>query len=143
MKLEGIYDEAIFIAPKVYGAKSSSNQSKIIEFTKCKGAKNIIPYSILKNVLNGQNKVQIEQEKWYRSMQNGQINIVNEIYTIMKTENKRTLIYEDGTTHPISTKSLFFHYLPQGCDTLPPAPQSRERGPKGLCVGRGRQAICC
>ena len=106
MKLEGVYDEAIFIAPKVYGAKSI-NENQIFEYTKCKGAKNIISYYKLKSLLDGKNShLQIEQEKWYRNMSHGSIQIKNEIYTIMKTENKRMLVYKesDKNSSPISTK---------------------------------------
>ena len=92
MKLEGIYDEAIFIAPKVYGVKSEN-----INYTKVKGLKNKITYNDLSTLLLKNQTLEIPQEKWYRSISNSRITIINELYTLMKTETKRKIVYSaDG-----------------------------------------------
>lgn len=56
--------------------------------------KNVISFSDLKTLLNKDSKLRIYQEKWYKNISEGNIQIKNEIYTLMITDNKRHLIFD-------------------------------------------------
>lgn len=90
MKLEHIFNEAIFLAPKVYGGITDN-----YEYVKIKGLKNPITYENLKPLLYKDKSVEINQEKWYRNISLGNINIKQEIYTLMVNNFKRKLIYNE------------------------------------------------
>lgn len=100
MKLEHIFNEAIFLAPKVYGGITDT-----YEYVKAKGAKNIISFSDLKTLLIKDNKLVISQEKWYKNLSEGNIQIKKELYTLMITDNKRQLIF-DNNNQFIDSKPL-------------------------------------
>ena len=59
MKLEYIFDEATFLAPKVYGGITETG-----ELTKVKGFKNEVSYSDLKSLLIKDSKLELNQDKW-------------------------------------------------------------------------------
>ena len=88
MKLEHIFDEAVFLSPKVYGGKT-----KTYELVKVKGLKNPISFEELKPLLKKDSYLEIQQDKWYKNISNGHINIKNEIYSLSITTNKRILVY--------------------------------------------------
>ena len=88
-KLEGVFDEAIFLAPKVRGSINSEGEE-----TRVKGLKSPISFSQLKSLLYKDKSLEIPQEKFYGSISEGSISIKNEIYTVMVTENKRELIFD-------------------------------------------------
>ena len=101
-KLEVIFDEAVFLAPKVYGGIVSDTNNKI-EITKVKGYKNILNYNQLKSSLKKDSKLELNQEKWFKSISsarlvktNQEITIKDQIYTLTSTDNKRELIYSDN-----------------------------------------------
>jgi hypothetical protein len=58
-KLEQIFTEATFVAPKVYGGIIDDNS----QITKVKGFKDSIKYNILKSLLNKNEKLILNQEK--------------------------------------------------------------------------------
>lgn len=89
-KLEHKFDEGIFISPKVYGGYNP-------EYThiKVKGLKNPMTYDQLKVLLQKDSILNITQEKWYKNISEGHIKIMNEVYTLMATENKRKLVYNN------------------------------------------------
>lgn len=100
MKLENKLTEGVFIAPKVYAGIISDS---LTEFTKVKGFKNNIDYNDLKSLLDiNNNSLELNQDKWFRSFEQGSITIKNQIYTLRATENKRKLVYGEnkiiGTT---------------------------------------------
>nr|YP_009663729.1 hypothetical protein [Dactylella tenuis]QCW06866.1 hypothetical protein [Dactylella tenuis] len=104
MKYEFMFKEFVAIAPKVYGGILENNQ----ELVKVKGLKSPISYLELKNLLNENQKYSKYQEKWYRHLGLGYINIVDEIYTLMVTDNKREIVYKNNfflDTKPL----LLFH----------------------------------
>jgi hypothetical protein len=105
MKLEHVFDEAIYLAPKVYGGITEK-----YEYVKVKGLKNPIPYLELKSLLKKNAILEIPQEKWHRYFDQGQITIKNEMYTLMATDNKRELIYDENNKI-VDTRPL---YLDQG-----------------------------
>jgi len=87
MKYEGTLKEAVFIAPKVYGGISENLEMTV----KVKGLKNPITYWKLKLLLY-MDKLEISQDKWVREWNKGSISILNQIYTLSATENKRHII---------------------------------------------------
>ena len=81
-KLEHIFDEAVFLSPKVYGGKTSE-----YEYVKVKGLKTSVPFSELKNLLKKGEAIQKPNQKWYRSLSLGHIIIKDEIYTLTVFED--------------------------------------------------------
>jgi len=88
MKLEHIFTNALFLSPKFYGG-----QTENYEYVRIKGLKNPIKFDEIKKLLIKNTKIEIEQEKWYSDISNGYFHIKNELYTIMITENKRLLLF--------------------------------------------------
>jgi DNA polymerase type B, organellar and viral len=70
MKLEHIFKEAVFLAPKVYGGITSE-----YELVKVKGLKNPVSYNELKTLLVKDTSLKVNQDKWYRDMSQGLIKI--------------------------------------------------------------------
>jgi hypothetical protein len=87
MKFEGEFKEAVFIAPKLYGGITLQNDMII----KIKGVKNPIPYEVLLTLLSKKN-IKILQSKWHKNYSEATIEIIEQIYTLSATENKRELI---------------------------------------------------
>jgi DNA polymerase type B, organellar and viral len=71
LKPEYELDDAVFLAPKVYGGITSDGKSMV----KAKGVKNIIPFDELKTLLNKGVKLQIPSEKRYRNLGAGNIQV--------------------------------------------------------------------
>ncbi len=104
MKLEHTLTRFIGLAPKVYGGIDING----IQFTKVKGLKNKITFEQLTNLLkleytNNSNKP-FTQEKWYKSLIDGTIEIKQIPYILTPTQNKRVLIYKDDIL--IDTKAI-------------------------------------
>ena len=91
MKLEHIFDDVIFLTPKVYGGITST-----YEYVKVKGLKNPVSFNQLKPLLVKDANLKINQEKWYRNVSDGNIKIIPEIYTLMINNQKRVLLYENN-----------------------------------------------
>jgi hypothetical protein len=91
MKLENICNKAIFLSAKVYYLETEND--KVIY--KVKGLKHEIELTMndFKNLLNKDAILEKYQSKWRRNLTEGQINILEQIYTLKVTENKRKLIY--------------------------------------------------
>lgn len=105
LKLEHIFKEAIFLAPKVYGGITTTEHKEIIKIKGVQSKYNIIKFENLKSLLNLNNKLEIYQNKWYRNIMKGNITINKELYTLMITDNKRQLIYDENN-RLIDTKPL-------------------------------------
>jgi len=89
-KLEGLYKEAVFIAPKVYALIEINGK----EIVKCKGYKNKdLTFNDLKNLLTLNESIKLPQQKWYKSIEESKITIKNQLYTLQATGNKRLLMY--------------------------------------------------
>jgi hypothetical protein len=99
LKLDHIFKEAVFLAPKVYGGITSE-----YEYVKVKGLKNPIPYDKLEPLLQKGSHLEVSQNKWYRNVSSGNILVQNEIYSLMATDNKRQLIFSENTF--VDTKPL-------------------------------------
>ena len=104
IKLEYIFNEAVFLAPKVYGGVTNT-----YEYVKVKGLKNPVQFNQLKPLLIKDSKLEIKHEKWYRSISKANISIKQEIYTLMINNNKRKLIYDNNNKF-IDTSPIFFFF---------------------------------
>jgi hypothetical protein len=93
MKLEYIFNEAVFLSSKVYGGLFDNSSKEIV---KIKGFKNKLSYDSLKSLLIKNNKLELNQVKWFKNIEEGNIILKNQIYTLIPTENKRQLIYKNN-----------------------------------------------
>jgi hypothetical protein len=92
MKLEHKINKTIFLAPKVYYLEND----KIIY--KVKGLSHDIELTIkdFENLLYKESWIQKWQTKWRKNLAEGHISVLNEVYTLKVTSNKRKLIYENN-----------------------------------------------
>lgn len=109
MKLEFIFNEAIFLGPKMYGGEYVVYESVcgtyvVYEIVKVKGLKMPLAFKELKALLSKRSKLEISQEKWYRDISNSKFHIKEEIYILMVTDNKRVLLYNED--------NIFYDTLP-------------------------------
>lgn len=92
MKLEWVFKEACFIAPKVYGGITENNK----EYVKVKGLKNPVSFEQLKTLLIKDATLTFHQEKWHKNISLSNITIKNAPYTLVPTDNKRKIIYNNN-----------------------------------------------
>jgi hypothetical protein len=94
MKLENILDKAIFLAPKVYYLITETGQ----HIYKVKGLSHDIElnFNNFDDLLEKESFLKRIQTKWRKNLSEGNISILNEIYTLQVTNNKRKLIYENN-----------------------------------------------
>lgn len=100
MKLENIIDKAIFLAPKVYYLLTKD--STIIY--KVKGLSHEVELNLedFNNLLIKQSFLKKYQTKWLKNLSEGNISVINQLYTMQVTDNKRELIFDDDIL--VSTK---------------------------------------
>lgn len=67
-----------------------------MKIVKIKGFKNQIPFSALKSLLGKDRTFSLQQEKWHKNIEDSNIEISNELYKLIATENKRHLIYNNN-----------------------------------------------
>jgi hypothetical protein len=107
-KLEHTIRVAAFIAPKVYGFITDKGE----EIIKVKGLKSIIPntFADLYGLLIKDSKLDFTQEKWYKSIFEGKISVLDVAYRLKSTTNKREGIYEQYTReyYDPSIKSIVY-----------------------------------
>ena len=94
MKLENILDKAIFLAPKVYYLITELGH----HIYKVKGLSHdvVLNYNDFENLLIKESFLKKLQTKWRKNLSEGNISVLDEVYTLQVTSNKRKLIYEDG-----------------------------------------------
>lgn len=106
-KLEYISKKAIFLAPKVYYCKT--NLGDICKIKGLKIHKNDIGKTIkfedFYALLFKDNKILLQQEKWNKNLEAGNITINKDNYTLKTTLGKRELIY-DNSNKFVNTKPL-------------------------------------
>ena len=104
MKLEIICNKAVFLAPKVYGLLDENNNQII----KVKGlsTKSLIglKFNDLEKLLVKDSNMKFLQNKWFRSIKDGNITIMEQLYNLQVTANKRNLIYFNNKL--INTNSI-------------------------------------
>ena len=97
LKLEGIYDNAVFLAPKVYALQNQDGTiTKIKGLSKEAIINNNITLESLEALLIKDSNIQISKNKWFRHLDKGAINILEQIYTLKATGNKRELVACDS-----------------------------------------------
>jgi hypothetical protein len=106
LKLEHVIDRAVFLAPKVYGLVDI-DASEVI---KIKGVTDEVSANIhindLELLLIQDSSRVFNQDKWYKSLIKGEINITDVLYNLKVTSNKRNTIYVDN----IFTNTEPLHY---------------------------------
>jgi hypothetical protein len=95
MKLEGIYNKAVFLAPKVYGLATGTSETLKIKGVKKEAIKNI-KFKDLEKLLIRDSKLEILQDKWFKSFNLGRITIKEQLYTLVTTSNKRMLLHDEN-----------------------------------------------
>ena len=97
MKLEGLYDEAIFLAPKVYALRNKVESIiKIKGLTKKSIQDNNITIDSLETLLYLNSNLSFTQLKWFKNIANANISVLEQIYTLKVTGNKRKLVYDSN-----------------------------------------------
>ena len=92
-KLECIYEEAVFLAPKVYGGIIRNEDGTFRQVSKVKGYKDIVDYPILKSLLSKDEVVNLKHEKWFRDTVYSKITIKETIYKLTISDSKRVNCY--------------------------------------------------
>ena len=108
LKLENIFTESTFLAPKVYGGRLESGE----EIIKVKGLRhdvieNQLTLDKLNHLLYKNNSLNFSQTKTFRKFDSGTINLMVQTYNLVATENKRELVYKNNimvNTKPIRIK---------------------------------------
>ena len=93
LKLENVCSDAIFLAPKVYCLNTIDNDL----IYKVKGLKHEVELTMkdFAQLLYKDAFIKKSQTKWMRNLSDGQINILEQVYTLQVTDNKRQLIYKN------------------------------------------------
>jgi len=92
-KLETIYLKALFLALKVYCGITNLSYS----IFKVKGInikKSPITFEQLKSLIKKGERLELPNEKWYRNLGKGTIEIKQEVYKLALNSTKRALIYD-------------------------------------------------
>ena len=129
-KLENEFKDIVFLAPKVYAGITLNDELVV----KIKGLtksiiQNDVTFDSLLPLLNQDESLVFKQIKSYKSLSEGAINLIEQTYSLVPTENKRELIYKDGVLTSTKAyvidhkKEIFIKPLP-----LPPSLGREERG---------------
>jgi len=91
LKLENICKKAIFLAPKMYCLETIDNKT----IYKVKGLKHEIELTMkdFENLLYKDVFIEKTQTKWIKNLSEAQIKLLESVYTLKVTENKRELVY--------------------------------------------------
>ena len=102
MKLEYIVRKGIFLAPKLYCLLNDNNEL----ITKTRGLSHNIQlqFEDFENLLFKDSEIIKKQNKWFKSIENTNITIKDQVYTLTLTENKRELIFDNNKL--IDTKAF-------------------------------------
>jgi len=101
LKLETISTRAIFISAKVYYLKTLDSK----EIYKVKGlnTNTLLSNIDFETLINKDSKLIKTQDKWYKDISKGHIEVKNQLYTLQQTDNKRELLY-NSTNQLVGTK---------------------------------------
>lgn len=104
-KLERILKRAIFLTPKFYGGILLNKENKYTEYVKNKGLKYPIEFNKLYRLLYKNNKIQLEQEKWFRDISGATIKVDRDTkHTLKLSSLKRNIIFKNNKF--VDTKPL-------------------------------------
>ena len=93
-KLEYIFSVAVFLGPKIYGGITTDGKM-IIKIKGFKKASEVQLSDLIKLLHKDSSPLILNHDKWYRNLSTETIHIHNEIYHLVKTENKINFIYDD------------------------------------------------
>jgi len=93
MKLEHIIKKAIFLAPKVYYLETVDGN----KIYKVKGLSHSINLTLndFTNLLHKDTFLEKSQTKWRKHIEEGNISVIEQLYTLKVTDNKRKLIFKN------------------------------------------------
>lgn len=94
MKLENKINKAIFLSPKVYYLETVDG--KIIYKVKGLSHETQLSKHDFENLLFKNAFIEKTHTKWFRSLSNAEIQLLEQVYTLKVTDNKRRLIYKKG-----------------------------------------------
>jgi hypothetical protein len=93
IEFQNILKDVVCLAPKVSTAITEKKEEYII----IKGYKDDnVNFNEIANIVNKNEKLILNQEKWYTDFSHGRITTKLQSYTLMATENKRKLVYENN-----------------------------------------------
>jgi len=100
LKLEYKINKAIFLGPKAYflELEDGNFSLKIKGLNKdvlSKAIKKELTFDNFSKLLFKDEFIMVYQDKWYKNLQEGTINILEQTYNIKHNDNKRQLIYTD------------------------------------------------
>ena len=93
LKLENIINKGIFLAPKVYYLETVDG--KVIYKVKGLSHNINLTQNDFTNLLYKDTFVQKYQNKWRKHIEEGNISVINQLYTLKVTDNKRKLIFKN------------------------------------------------
>ena len=96
MKLENVLTKAIFLAPKVYYLETV--EGKVIYKVKGLSHKIDLTKQDFESLLNKKSFLEKLQIKWRKNLNLGNISVIEQLYTLKVTDNKRKLIYNEDNT---------------------------------------------
>jgi DNA polymerase type B, organellar and viral len=101
LKLETISSKAIFLAPKCYCLQTIEGEF----IYKIKGLSKDVNITIddFLNLLEKESLLVKNQSKWFKSLSEGSIKVLEQSYTLQQTDNKRQLVYDTITNKLIGT----------------------------------------
>jgi hypothetical protein len=94
MKLENVLNKAIFLAPKVYYLETENGKT----IYKVKGLSHNIELTFkdFESLLFKESLLQKLQTKWIKNLEEGNISVIEQLYTLKVTNNKRKLVYDEN-----------------------------------------------
>jgi hypothetical protein len=96
MKLEHVITKAVFLAPKVYALITENGEQIIKAKGLTKDAIQNITIADYELLLQKDSSRILKQSKFYKSLYQGNISVLDTIYTLKATSNKRQNIYVNG-----------------------------------------------
>lgn len=102
MKLEQVLTKLVALGPKVYGGIDLDGN----QFTKAKGLKTPVSLIELESLLNNDNSLVLNHDKWFSSLDKGTIAINPTTYDLKPTDTKRNLVYKNGILVGTSNKTI-------------------------------------
>jgi hypothetical protein len=108
LKLEGIFTKGVFLAPKVYALQNEKGEIiKIKGLSKKSIFENNITLEKLEKLLIKDSNFNSVQSKWFKSLESGTIEILEQTYNLKVTNNKRELIYFNEKL--VNTKPIYLN----------------------------------
>ncbi len=94
LKLENVCEKAIFLGPKLYALMLENGQ--FIHKIKGLNQKINIDFNDFQKLLTKDTIIAKTQPKWFRSLSESKIKILEQLYSIKTTNNKRLLVYDNN-----------------------------------------------